>query len=178
MIQRSLSITAAAMVAVAMSVLIGAPRGVSNAQDARTVAIDGNWRADLNRQVANSAHWSWILRRVERQGDNLSIVLSIRNNATNRRPIFLGPEYMATIALIDADTAARFPLLSVSGVSDQLLEVERSKSTSATFIFRYPEGVKSVRFNSSWIAMIMQGAASVIAVEFPLDLPPPEAHAI
>jgi len=178
MIQRSLSIAAAAMVALAMSVLIGAPRGVVNAQDARTVAIDGNWRADLNRQVANSAHWSWMLRRVERQGDNLSIELSIRNNATTRRPIFLDPEYMANIALIDADTAARFPLLSVSGVSDQLLEVERSKSTSATFIFRYPEGAKSVRFNSSWIAMFMQGAASVIAVEFPLDLPPPEARAI
>ena len=145
-----------------------------------TVAEDNvaaaDWRADLNKKVSERNHWRWTLRRVERVGDKLSVSVRFRNNATTGRPIFLEDQFLTTIALIDDQTENQFDLLEVDGISGDVLPVDRKKSKSAVFTFDYPEGASSVTFTSRWISMRMGGEASVMQVDFPIDIPPAGAN--
>ena len=141
------------------------------------VALEGaDWRADLNEKVSERNHWRWTLRRVERIGDTLSISLRFRNNASTGRPIFLEDQFLTTIALIDDQSQNQFDLIEVDGISGDLTAVDRKKSKSAVFTFAYPEGASSVTFTSRWISMRMGGEASIMPVEFPIDIPPASAN--
>ena len=155
---------------VAIGSIAAGPMAV--AQDAHSVPEGANWRANLNKGVTNDNHWRWTLRKVERVGDKLTVSLRYKNNASTGRPILLEDQYMSTIALVDEHGEARFPLLGVEGISEEVTPVERKKSKSATFTFVYPEGATTVRFTSKWISMRMGGEASVMEVDFPIDLPP------
>jgi len=149
---------------------------VATAQDAAEVPEGANWRADLNRGVTERNHWRWTLRRVERVGDELTVALRYKNNASAGRPILLEDQYMTTIALVDEVQAeTRYPLLGVEGISEEVTPVDRKKSKSAVFTFTYPEGATRVWFKSRWISMRMGGEASVMEVDFPIDLPPASA---
>ena len=155
-------------------VLLGA--AAASAQDTSGVPDGADWRAEVNQRVVQSQHWSWVLRYVERKGETLTIGLAFRNNAVSNRPVFLDADFETTIVLVDDDTSESWPLLSVKGISEEVTRVDRKASREASFTFRYPQGAKSVRFNSIWITMIMMGAAAVIPVEFRLALPPPGAR--
>ena len=148
------------------------------AQDAQSISQGENWRADLNTAVTNDNHWRWILRRVERVGDKLIVALRYKNNASTGRPILLEDQYMTTIALVDEQAETRFALLGVEGISEAVTPVDRKKSKSAVFTFEYPEGATRVRFTSKWISMRMGGEASVMEVDFPIDLPPAGAKPV
>lgn len=137
-----------------------------------TEAADAtDWRVETNRAVAEANHWRWRLRVVERRGDTLTVGLSYRNGASTGRPIYLEPDYMDSIALVDGETGTRFALLGVTGVSDNAVAVGRRSSQSAEFTFRFPEGASSVLFDSRWVSMQMQGAAAAMEVAFPIALP-------
>lgn len=164
------------LLAAAVGVALAAPP--AGAQDVRGVPEGANWRADVNRTVITAQHWTWVLRYVERQGETLTIGLAVKNGAVNNRPLFLGADYKSTIALVDQATAERYPLQSVEGISEQITRVDRSAGHETRFVFDYPEGARAVRFTSVWITAIMAGAVSVMPVDFPLSLPPPEARAL
>lgn len=141
------------------------------------VALEGaDWRADLNKKVSERNHWRWTLRRVERVGDKLSVSVRFRNNASTGRPIFLEDQFLTTIALIDDQTQDEFELLEVDGISGDITAVDRKKSKSAVFTFVYPEGASSVTFTSRWISMRMGGEATVMDVDFPIEIPPAGAN--
>lgn len=142
------------------------------ADDAPTLTEGADWRADLNKGVADANHWRWILRRVERVGDTLTVALRYKNNASTGRPILIEDQYMTTIALVDELSESRFALLGVEGISGEITPVDRRKSKSAVFTFEYPEGMTKVWFTSKWISMRMGGEASVMEVDFPIELPP------
>ena len=149
---------------------------MASAQDASDVPEGSNWRADLNKGVSERNHWRWTLRRVERVGDELTVSLRYKNNASTGRPILLEDQYMTSIALIDEMQAeTRYPLLGVEGISEEITPVDRKKSKSAVFTFTYPEGATRVWFKSRWISMRMGGEASIMEVDFPIDLPPASA---
>lgn len=160
----------------AMLVTIATLAPSAAADDASTVSEGGDWRAELNRKVASDNHWRWTLRRVERQGDRLVVVLRFRNNASTARPIFIEDEYLTTVALVDDADNERFALQAVDGISGEVTAVQRKTSKSAVFTFTYPEGADSVRFTSKWISMRMGGEARVMQVDFPIDIPPAKAQ--
>jgi hypothetical protein len=138
-------------------------------------AGDGDWRAYINRTVVTKRHFKWVLRAVERKADTLIVGLAVKNNASSARPLFLDENYKTTVALVDKATDKRFALLSAEGISEQIIRVGRKASKEITFVFRYPEGAASVRFTSVWLTMLMGGQASVIPVDFTVQIPPPEA---
>lgn len=144
----------------------------ADAQDDGVPLDSISWRADFNAKVAERNHWRWTLRRVERTGDRLAVSLRFRNNASTGRPILLEDQYLETISLIDEQAGMRFALLAVDGVSGDPTAVDRKKSKTAVFTFEYPIGASAVRFTSRWISMRMGGEASVMRVDFPIDLPP------
>jgi len=148
----------------------------ATAQDASEVAEGANWRADLNKGVFERNHWRWTLRSVERIGDELTVALRFKNKASTGRPILLEDQYMTTIALVDeAEAETRYPLLGVEGISEVFTPVDRRKSKSAVFTFEYPEGATRVMFTSRWISMRMGGEASIMLVDFLIDIPPTNA---
>ena len=138
---------------------------------ATEAAVPADWRVETNRTVAEANHWRWRLRALERRGDTLTVGLSYRNGASTGRPIYLEPDYMDSIALVDGETGTRFALLGVTGVSDNAVAIGRRSSQSAEFTFRFPEGASSVLFDSRWVSMQMQGAAAAMEVAFPIALP-------
>ena len=149
--------------------------GEATAQD-EAVALEGaDWRADLNLKVSERNHWRWTLRRVERIGDTLMVSLRVRNNASSGRPILLEDQFLETIFLADNQNQTEFELLEVEGVSEEVTAVDRKKSKSTNFTFVYPEGASAVTFTSRWISMRMGGEASIMQVEFPIDIPPANA---
>lgn len=135
-------------------------------------ATDASWRVEANAAVAEANHWRWRLRFLERRGDTLTVGLSVRNDATTGRPIYLDADYMEAVALVDAETGARFPLLAAKGISESAVAVDRRSSMRAEFTFRFPEGAREVTFASRWVSMRMQGAAAAMRVDFPIALPP------
>ena len=135
-------------------------------------AADESWRVEANAAVAEANHWRWRLRFLERRGDTLTVGLSVRNDATTGRPIYLDADYMESVALVDTATGARFPLLSAKGISESAVAVDRKSSMRAEFAFRFPEGAREVTFASRWVSMRMQGAAAAMRVNFPIALPP------
>lgn len=135
-------------------------------------AADASWRVEANAAVAEANHWRWRLRFLERRGDTLTVGLSVRNNATTGRPIYLDADYMEAVALVDTETGARFSLLATKGISESAVAVDRKSSMRAEFTFRFPEGAREVAFASRWVSMRMQGAAAAMRVEFPIALPP------
>ena len=162
-----------ALVVVTFALSVGAGYGiVADAQDDGVSLDSMNWRADFNAKVAERNHWRWTLRRVERIGDRLAVSLRFRNNASTGRPILLEDQYLETISLVDEQAGMQFALLAVDGVSEEPTAVDRRKSKTAVFTFEYPFGASTVRFASRWISMRMGGEASVMRVEFPIDLPP------
>ena len=82
---------------------------------------------------------------------------------------------MQTIYLTDSQTQAEFELLEVEGISEEVTAIDRKKSKSTNFTFVYPEGASAVTFTSRWISMRMGGEASIMQVEFPIDIPPANA---
>ena len=143
-----------------------------HAADETAASDRENWRIEVNRTVAKTNHWRWTVRYVERNADTLTVRISVRNNGSQPRPLYLGPGFESKIALVDQKTQQRFELLSVSGVSVDFLRVDRKKSAPTTFVFRYPEGLPSVNFSSEWLTFNMGGEKSVMNVEFPISLQP------
>ena len=139
---------------------------------ATEAAASADWRAETNRTVAEANHWRWRLRALERRGDTLTVGVSVRNGASTGRPIYLELDYMDSIALVDEETGARFALLAVEGVSASAVAVGRRSSKFAEFTFRFPEGARSVVFDSRWVSMQMAGAAAPMDVAFAIALPP------
>ncbi len=176
----SIATIARVCVCVAVAALI-APRGAvaadapSDAGADLAQAGDGDWHAYINRGVFKKRHFKWVLRAVERRGDTLTLRLAVKNNSTSARPLFLDADFKTTVALIDKATDKRFALLSAEGISGEIIRVGRKASREVAFIFRYPEGAASVRFTSIWLTMLMAGQASIIPVEFTVQIPPPEA---
>jgi|TARA_B100000959_G_scaffold286580_1_gene365905 hypothetical protein len=150
---------------------VAATERMSIAQDAEITPESSNWRTEPNKFVYSDNHWRWTLRSVQRMDDRLIVTLRFRNNATTARPILLEDDPLSTIILIDEASDRRFPLLSFEGISEQPTAVKRKKSKSATFTFAYPAGASAVRFASNWISMRMGGEASIMEVEFTLDIP-------
>ncbi len=160
----------------AFALIVGMGVGpVAIAQDDPLILDGVDWRAEFNKNVLERNHWRWTLRRVERVGDKLTVSLRYRNSASTGRPILLEDQYLQTITLVDEQTQAQFALLEVAGVSPQITAVDRKKSKSAVFTFVYPEGASTVRFTSRWISMRMGGEASVMQVDFRIDIPPANA---
>ena len=147
------------------------PPAAETAETSEMSETPPGWRAEMNEAVAEENHWRWRLRFLERRGDELAVGLSYRNGAATGRPIYLETGHMETVALIDRENGARFPLLAVEGVSANATAVERRSSQFAEFVFRFPEGARAVTFASRWISMQMQGAAKVMEVAFPIALP-------
>lgn len=145
---------------------------------AETAEAAPDWRAEMNETVVEENHWRWRLRFLERRGDELAVGLSYRNGASTGRPIYLELDHMETIALIDEENGARFPLLAVEGVSASVTAVDRRSSQFAEFLFRFPEGARAVTFDSRWVSMQMAGASAVMDVVFPIALPPAGAGPI
>ncbi len=164
------------LVLVMLALIAGtAFRGVVAGADHEVSPDEKSWRADFNTKVSERNHWRWTLRRVERTGDQLTVSLRYRNSASTGRPVLLEDRYMETIGLIDDETGIQFALLEVDGVSDQITAVDRRSSKTAVFTFVYPDGASTVRFTSRWISMRMGGEASVMKVDFPIELPPANA---
>ncbi len=158
--------------------IAGTAFGAAAAEHEHVVHADTtSWQAEFNTKVSERNHWRWTLRRVERTGDQLTVSLRYRNNASTGRPILLEDQYLETISLIDEATQERFALVSADGIAPDITPVDRKSSKTAVFVFMYPEGASSVRFTSRWISMRMGGQASVMPVEFSLDLPPANARA-
>lgn len=170
----SIAMIARVCICMAVAALI-APSGVVAADADLAQAGDGDWRAYINRTVVTKRHFKWVLRAVERKADTLIVGMAVKNNATSARPLFLDENYKTTVALVDEANDKRFALLSAEGISEQIIRVGRKASKEITFVFRYPEGAASVRFTSMWLTMLMAGQASVIAVDFTVQIPPPEA---
>jgi hypothetical protein len=147
------------------------------AMDEVGVPEGADWRAEPNRGVVNDNHWRWTLRSVERVGDTLAVTLHYKNNASTARPLLLEDKFLETIVLIDKAADARFALMSVVGISEQITAVKRRKGKSAVFTFAYPVGAKAVRFTSKWISMRMGGEASIMEVDFTIAIPPAKARA-
>jgi len=147
------------------------------AMDDVGVPEGADWRAEPNRGVVNDNHWRWTLRSVERVGDTLTVTLHYKNNASAARPLLLEDGFLERIVLIDEAADARFALTSVVGISEQITAVKRRKGKSAVFTFAYPVGAKAVRFTSKWISMRMGGEASIMEVDFKIDIPPAKARA-
>ena len=72
----------------------------------------------------------------------------------------------------DEETGARFALIAVEGVSASAVAVGRRSSKFAEFTFPFPEGARSVVFDSRWVSMQMAGAAAPMDVAFAIALPP------
>lgn len=157
-------------------VFLGLP-GMGLAMDETAIPEGADWRAEPNRGVVRDNHWRWTLRSVERIGDTLTVTLHYKNNASTARPLLLEDQYMTSIALVDDAADARFPLIAVDGISEQITAVKRKKGKSAVFTFAYPIGANAVRFSSNWISMRMGGEASVMEVDFKIEIPPAKAHA-
>ncbi len=170
----SIAMIARVCICVAVAALI-APTGAVAAGADVAQAGDDDWRAYINRAVVTKRHFKWVLRAVERHGDTLTLRLAVKNNASTARPLFLDANFKTTVALIDKATDKRFALLSAEGISGEIIRVGRKATREMTFVFRYPEGAASVRFTSMWLTMLMAGQASVIPVEFTVQIPPPEA---
>ena len=143
-----------------------------SAADETAASDRDSWRVEINRTIAKTNHWKWAIRYVERDADTLIVRITVRNNGSQPRPLYLGPGFESKIALIDKKTQQRFQLLSVSGVSVDFLRVDRKKSARTTFVFHYPEGLQSVYFSSEWLTFNMGGEKSVMNVEFPISLQP------
>ena len=142
------------------------------APPAAAVEANTDWRAEMNAVVAEENHWRWRLRSVERRGDTLVVGVSYRNGATTGRPIFFEADYMETTALVDADSGARFAVVAVDGISEEMVSVDSRKSKLALFTFPFPEDAGSVTFTSRWMSMQMAGFRAAMEVDFPIDLPP------
>jgi hypothetical protein len=160
----------------AMASVFFGPSGMGMAMDDVAVPEGADWRAEPNRGVVNDNHWRWTLRSVERVGDKLTVTLHVKNNATTGRPLLLEDQYLKSIVLVDEAADIRFPLLVVDGISEQITAVKRRKGKSAVFTFAYPVGAKMVRFTSKWISMRMGGEASIMEVDFKIDIPPAKAR--
>ena len=132
---------------------------------------EADWRLDVNRQVFKARSWNWVLRFVERQGNNLILGVVYKNNASSPRPIFLAEDFQNSTLLMDQATASTYPLLAVSGISGEPTKVGRRKRKTALFTFPYPAGATQVTFSSVWITVWMMNAASRIQVEFPIPMP-------
>ncbi|MDE0208001.1 MAG: hypothetical protein OXP66_18445 [Candidatus Tectomicrobia bacterium] len=129
-----------------------------------------DWRLNVNRRVFTARSWNWVLRFVEKKGDQLTLGVAYKNNASSPRPIFLAEGFETSTLLTDA-AAATYPMLSVSGISGDPTKVGRLKLKTALFTFPYPAGAAEVTFSSVWITVWMMNAASRIHVEFPVRLP-------
>ena len=129
-----------------------------------------DWRLDVNRQVFKARSWNWVLRFVERQGDNLILGVVYKNNASSPRPIFLAEDFQDSTLVTD-QAAATYPLIAVSGISGEPSKVGRLKRKTALFTFPYPTGATELTFSSVWITVWMMNAASRIQVEFPIPMP-------
>lgn len=170
----SIAMIARVCICVAVAALIAPTGAVAAGADVAQVG-EGDWRAYINRTVVTKRHFKWVLRAVERNGDTLTLRLAVKNNASTARPLFLDADFKTTVALIDKATDKRFALLSAEGISGEIIRVGRRATREMTFVFRYPEGAASVRFTSIWLTMLMAGQASVIPVDFTVQIPPPEA---
>ena len=152
---------------------------LSQPTSAQEIAPTQSWQAQVNRMVYRSHHWTWILRRVERRNDELIVVLAFKNNGTSRRPILLDANYMESSVLTSVDGAGSYELISVEGISEEISQVERRTSQTSTFTFKYPQDSSEVRFSSRWLTMLMaNGVASIIDVNFDLEIPPPQAKPV
>ncbi len=144
--------------------------------DAGVVEAVLTWQARINRTVHRAHHWSWILRRLERRNDKLIVGLAFKNNGNHRRPIFLDANFMNSSVLTGNDQNRTYGLISVDGISAEMTAVDRRSTRETVFIFDYPQDAKSVRFTSRWVTLLMaNGAATIIDVDFRLQIPPPEA---
>ena len=132
---------------------------------------NADWRLDVNRQVFRARSWSWVLRFVEKKGDQLTLGIAYKNNASSPRPIFLAEGFETSILLTDPATSISYPLLAVSGISGDPTKVGRLKLKTALFTFPYPTGATEVTFSSVWITVWMMNAASRIHLEFPIPVP-------
>lgn len=130
-----------------------------------------DWRLDVNRQVFKARSWNWVLRFVERKGDQLVLGVAYKNNASSPRPIFLAEGFQTSTLLTDQAKATTYPLLTVSGISGEPTKVGRRKHKTALFIFPYPTEAAEVTFTSVWITVWMMNAASRVQVEFPIPIP-------
>ena len=149
---------------------------LSQRATAQDIAPTQSWQAQINRMVYRAHHWTWTLRRLERRNDQLIVVLAFKNNGNNKRPILLDANYMESSVLTSVDGAGSYELISVEGISAEMSQVDRRSSQQSTFTFKYPQDYGEVRFSSRWLTMFMaNGAASVIDVNFDLELPPPQA---
>ena len=131
---------------------------------------ESDWRLDVNRMVFKARSWNWVLRFVEKKGDQLTLGVAYKNNASSPRPIFLA-EGFETSTLLTDPAMATYPLLAVSGISGDPTKVGRLKRKTALFTFPYPAGAAEVTFYSEWITVWMMNAASRIHVEFPIRVP-------
>lgn len=138
---------------------------------AETAEPASDWRVEANETVAESNHWRWRLRFLERRGDRLAVGMSYRNGGNTGRPLFLDAGHHDTVALVDEASGARFALVGVTGISGDITAVPRKSSGFAEFVFRFPEGARSVRFTSVWMSMRMAGALAMMPVDFPIALP-------
>ena len=132
---------------------------------------ESDWRLDVNRQVFRSRSWSWVLRFVEKKGDQLTVGIAFKNNASSPRPIFLAEGFETSTLLTDPATSATYPMLEVGGISGDPTKVGRLKLRTALFTFPYPAEAAEVTFSSVWITVWMMNAASRIHVEFPFRMP-------
>ena len=132
---------------------------------------ESDWRLDVNRQAFKARSWNWVLRFVEKKGDQLTLGVAYKNNASSPRPIFLADGFEASTLLTDPTTSATYPLIEVSGVSGEATKVGRLKRKTALFTFPYPDGAGELTFSSVWITVWMMNAASRIHVEFPIQVP-------
>ena len=129
---------------------------------------ESDWRLDVNRRVFGARSWNWVLRFVEKKGDQLTLGIAYKNNASSPRPVFLAEGFETSTLLTDPATSTTYPLLAVSGVSGEATKVGRLKRKMALFTFPYPAGAAEVTFSSVWITVWMMNAASRVHVEFPI----------
>ena len=64
-----------------------------HAADETAASDRENWRIEVNRTVAKTNHWRWTVRYIERNADTLTVRISVRNNGTRPRPLYLGPGF-------------------------------------------------------------------------------------
>lgn len=119
--------------------------------------------------------WLISLRQVEVREGQVFVTVGYRNVRSASGLIGIGPVAEDHTALVDTSTDGRTPVTAVEGIAVKVRKVERNQASSARFTFPHPGGAGAVRFTSTWMTPIMQGAGQKIQVQFPFELPPRDA---
>jgi len=126
-------------------------------------------------RLQNAFGWLISLRQVDVHDGQVVVTIGFRNSRSASGLIGIGPVMESHTLLVDAASSKSTPVQTVDGIAVKVRKIKRDEISMARFTFPHPGAAGAVRFTSTWMTPIMQGAGQKIQLQFPFQLPAREA---